>query len=451
MRYHKSCIDAARKRLGDGNDQAATQYPCRVPKQHLGYCAISLIQRMPNKIPKLRIEHLYKIFGDTPEVVFERLKAGASKEEIQSKTGHVVAVSDVSFDIQAGEMFVVMGLSGSGKSTLVRCINQLITPTAGRVLVDDEDIVAASPERLREIRVTKIAMVFQHFALFPHRTVAENAAYGLKVRGVDPATRRAAALEALDMVGLKNWADLPPDNLSGGMQQRVGLARALAVKPDIMLMDEPFSALDPLIRRDMQAELLELQKQLKTTIVFITHDLHEALTLGHHIAIMKDGQVVQIGTPEDIVARPADSYVSAFTQDVDRSRVITLGAVMQPAITLTLEQDTVKSARAQLEATGSSALYVVDGDGKPVGLVTDRMLDGAEKVNGEDLAGLMRADFPKAFEHTILGDAFLLLAQGLPVATLDAAGRLRGVVDPLAVYPELAGSAAPNKSAARSF
>ena len=249
--------------------------------------AISLVYRMPREAPKLRIEHLYKIFGDAPVKMLERLKAGASKQEIQAETGHVVAVSDVTFDIQPGEMFVVMGLSGSGKSTLVRCINQLITPTAGRVLVDGEDIVAASPARLREIRLTKIAMVFQHFALFPHRTVAENAAYGLKVRGVDPATRRVAALEALDLVGLKNWADLPPGNLSGGMQQRVGLARALAVKPDIMLMDEPFSALDPLIRRDMQGELLELQKRFKTTIVFITHDLHEALTLGHHIAIMK--------------------------------------------------------------------------------------------------------------------------------------------------------------------
>ncbi len=405
---------------------------------------------MPSEAPKLRIEHLYKIFGDAPQKILERLKGGASKQEIQSETGHVVAVSDVTFDIQPGEMFVVMGLSGSGKSTLVRCINQLIKPTAGRVLVDGEDIVAASPARLRQIRLTKIAMVFQHFALFPHRTVAENAAYGLKVRGVDPATRRAAALEALDMVGLKNWADLPPGNLSGGMQQRVGLARALAVKPDIMLMDEPFSALDPLIRRDMQRELRELQKQLKMTIVFITHDLHEALTLGDHIAIMKDGRVVQIGTPEEIVARPADSYVSAFTQDVDRSRVFTLGTVMQPTTPLTLARDTVKSARAKLDAAGRNALYVIDGDGKPVGLVTDRILAGTQQSDEDDLAGLMREDFPSAPDHTTLSDAFVLLAQGLPIATLDDTGRLRGVVDPLAVYPELAGSAAPKRPVAQS-
>src|SRR5690606_23617829 len=257
------------------------------------------LRGMAARKPKIRVRHLSKIFGEAPERALERLVAGADKDQIFEETGSVVAVADVSFEVGEGEIFVVMGLSGSGKSTLVRCINRLFEATAGELLVDDEDVLAMDGEQLRQIRLGKIAMVFQHFALFPHKTVAENVEFGLKVRGVAAEPRRERALEALDMVGLRAWADVAPSNLSGGMQQRVGLARALAVDPEVLLMDEPFSALDPLIRRDMQQELIRLQQALRMTIIFITHDLHEALTIGDHIAIMKDGRFVQIGTPED--------------------------------------------------------------------------------------------------------------------------------------------------------
>ncbi|KUF14300.1 quaternary amine ABC transporter ATP-binding protein [Streptomyces silvensis] len=276
---------------------------------------------------RLQAEHLYKVFGRRPDDAVEKLRHGTDREELRA-AGTTAAVIDASFTVEPGQIFVVMGLSGSGKSTLLRMLNGLSEPTAGQVLFDGQDLTGLSARELREVRSKKISMVFQHFALFPHRSVLENAAYGLEVQGLPRAEREKRALEALELAGLKGWEKSWPDELSGGMQQRVGLARALATDADLLLMDESFSALDPLIRRDMQDQLLELQKRLKKTIVFITHDLNEAMRLGDQIAVMRDGRIVQTGTAEDILVTPANDYVAAFTQDVDRSRVLTAGAIM---------------------------------------------------------------------------------------------------------------------------
>ncbi|MFE6688833.1 glycine betaine/L-proline ABC transporter ATP-binding protein [Streptomyces sp. NPDC057743] len=276
---------------------------------------------------RLQAEHLYKVFGRRPEDAVRKLEAGAGRDELRAD-GTTAAVIDASIEVDEGQIFVVMGLSGSGKSTLLRMLNGLLEPTAGTVRFDGQDLTSLKPKELRAVRSRKISMVFQHFALFPHRSVLENAAYGLEVQGVARAEREQRATEALELAGLKGWEKSWPDELSGGMQQRVGLARALATDADLLLMDESFSALDPLIRRDMQDQLLELQKTLKKTIVFITHDLNEAMRLGDQIAVMRDGRIVQTGSAEDILVRPANDYVASFIQDVDRSRVLTAGAVM---------------------------------------------------------------------------------------------------------------------------
>lgn len=281
---------------------------------------------------RLEAEHLYKVFGRRPEEAMERLQQGVDREELRAD-GITAAVIDASFTVEPGQIFVVMGLSGSGKSTLLRMLNGLLEPTGGHVRFDGQDLTQLSARELREVRARKISMVFQHFALFPHRSVRENAAYGLEVQGVPRAERNERAAKALELAGLAGWEKSWPDELSGGMQQRVGLARALATDADLLLMDESFSALDPLIRRDMQDQLIELQKKLKKTIVFITHDLNEAMRLGDRIAVMRDGRIVQIGTAEDILVRPADDYVASFTQDVDRSRVLTAGALMDTSVT----------------------------------------------------------------------------------------------------------------------
>ncbi len=283
-----------------------------------------------NDVSKVELRNIWKIFGPTPEHVYQTMGQTASRNEILEETGHVVAVRDVSFQVAEGEIFVVMGLSGSGKSTLVRCLSRLIEPTFGQVFINDIDITAMEPEELRQIRRHTVSMVFQNFGLFPHRRVIDNVGFGLEVRGVDAAERRSKAEEVLALVGLTGWETRYPHELSGGMQQRVGLARALAVDPEIMLCDEPFSALDPLIRRDMQNELLKLQQALHKTIIFITHDFLEAIKLGDRIAIMKDGEIVQIGTPQQIVANPGNDYVREFTQDVPRAKVLTAESIMKP-------------------------------------------------------------------------------------------------------------------------
>ena len=278
---------------------------------------------------KLVVRNVYKVFGEEPDRALEMLKQGHSKDEILKQTGQTVGVQNTSFNVHKGEIFVVMGLSGSGKSTLVRMLNRLIDPTAGEIYIDGDPITGTDMETVRKIRLNKMSMVFQHFALFPHLTVAENVAYPLKIRGEDESTRRQKAMKSLEQVGLAAWADRPPSALSGGMQQRVGLARGLCAEPEVLLMDEPFSALDPLIRADMQKELLELQQAVHKTIVFITHDLDEALKMGDRIAIMKDGRIAQVGTPTEILTRPADDYVRSFVQNVDRTKVVPVRTVMR--------------------------------------------------------------------------------------------------------------------------
>ncbi|MFI1865087.1 glycine betaine/L-proline ABC transporter ATP-binding protein [Streptomyces jumonjinensis] len=336
---------------------------------------------------RLQAEHLYKVFGRRPEEAIRRLEGGADREELRAD-GITAAVIDASFTVEPGQIFVVMGLSGSGKSTLLRMLNGLLGPTSGRVLFDGQDLTALSPAELRAVRSRKISMVFQHFALFPHRSVLENAAYGLEVQGVPRPERERRAAEALALAGLAGWEDSWPDELSGGMQQRVGLARALATDADLLLMDESFSALDPLIRRDMQDQLIQLQKTLKKTIVFITHDLNEAMRLGDRIAVMRDGRIVQLGTAEDILVTPATDYVASFTQDVDRTRVLTAGAIMAdvqdargPGRTAASPEEILAAAPARVTAdtpiaelftpcsTSTAPVAVVDERGELIGVV----------------------------------------------------------------------------------
>ncbi|MEU4152016.1 glycine betaine/L-proline ABC transporter ATP-binding protein [Streptomyces sp. NPDC026659] len=332
---------------------------------------------------RLAAEHLYKVFGPEPDQAVQRLEQGADREKLRAE-GVTAAVIDASFSVEPGEIFVVMGLSGSGKSTLLRMLNGLLEPTSGQVSFDGQDLTALKAPQLREVRAHKISMVFQHFALFPHRSVRANAAYGLEVQGVPRAERERRADEALALCGLAGWEDSWPDELSGGMQQRVGLARALATDADLLLMDESFSALDPLIRRDMQDQLLELQKTLRKTIVFITHDLNEAMRLGDRIAVMRDGRVVQTGTAEDILLRPADDYVASFTQDVDRARVLTAGAVMDTDVRgdeadcgcETATPRTPFTDLCAISARLSHPVAVVDDQGELVGVVPRQRLVG---------------------------------------------------------------------------
>jgi len=278
---------------------------------------------------KITCSNIWKLFGPDEKRILKDLDKNLSIKEVQEQTGHVVAVKDVSFSIQKGETFVVMGLSGSGKSTLVRCISRLIEPTSGQVMMDNVDVTKMSGRELLNLRRNKMSMVFQHFGLFPHRTVVENIGYGLEVRGTQKDERLNKSMEVLKMVGLEGWHNNYPRELSGGMQQRVGLARALAVDPEILIFDEPFSALDPLIRREMQDELLNIQQKVQKTMVFITHDFLEAIKMGDHIAIMKDGEVSQVGTPEEIVANPKDQYVKDFCEDVPKYKVLSAGKVMR--------------------------------------------------------------------------------------------------------------------------
>lgn len=332
---------------------------------------------------KIHCQQLWKVFGPHPERVVAELDAGASKDDVLSQSGHVLAVRNVSFDVRAGETFVVMGLSGSGKSTLLRCLPRLITPTRGHILIDGDDVAHLNEKALREVRRHKVSMVFQHFGLFPHRRIIDNVAYGLEVQGMKKDARHTRARTVIEQVNLKGWENHYPGQLSGGMQQRVGLARALAVDPEIMLFDEPFSALDPLIRREMQDELLKLQQQLHKTIIFITHDFAEAIKLADaaqgRIAIMKDGEFVQVGSSEELVLRPATTYVAEFTRDVPRASVLTAKAIMQPVqpaatqnhpIAASLKLDTLVTLLADTDAT----LPVIDDAGAIVGSIDRRIV-----------------------------------------------------------------------------
>ena len=388
--------------------------------------------------PKIEVREVTKIFGKNPQLAMKLLNEGKSKKEILKETGMTVGVNKASFKVREGEIFVIMGLSGSGKSTLVRMLNRLIEPDAGQVLIDGQDIVKMNPAQLREVRRTKIGMVFQRFALFPHRTVLSNTEYGLEIQGADKKEQREKAMRALRLVGLEGYENSYPEELSGGMQQRVGLARALANDPDVLLMDEAFSALDPLIRKDMQNELLTLQEKMEKTIIFITHDLDEALRLGDRIALMKDGSIVQIGTPEEILINPANQYVERFVEDVDVSKVLTAGHIMKKPERIVYDRGP-RVALKIMKNAGISSVYIVDHRQRLMGAVTAQAASEAIQ-SGKSLAEVMVRNIQTVTPDTLISDIIEMVAQAeLPVAVVDGENRLEGILVRGAVLAALAG------------
>ena len=376
---------------------------------------------------KVKVEHLTKIFGKKKQQALAMVKEQRSKNEILEKTGATVGVYDVNFEVNEGEIFVIMGLSGSGKSTLIRLLNRLIEPSGGDIYIDGVDVAKMSKEELREVRRHKINMVFQSFGLFPHRTILENTEYGLEVRGLSKEERTAKAEKALENSGLLSFKDQYPDQLSGGMQQRVGLARALANDPEILLMDEAFSALDPLIRREMQDELLELQANVQKTIIFITHDLNEALRIGDRIALMKDGQIMQIGTGEDILTNPANQYVRDFVEDVDRSKVLTAQNIMVPALTTNIEIDGPSVALNRMRKEEVSMLLAVDKRRHLKGSLTAESAREARK-NNLTLKEVIDKNVKKIDKDMLVTDIFNLIYDSpTPLAVVEN-DRLIGVV-----------------------
>lgn len=376
---------------------------------------------------KIEVNHLTKIFGSNPKDGLVRLEQGQSKEKILKETGMTIGVNKASFEVKAGEFFVIMGLSGSGKSTLIRLINRLIEPTAGEVLIDGKNITKMNNNDLIHTRREKLAMVFQKFALFPHRTVLENVEYGLEVQGIPKKEREEKALRSIHDVGLKGYEKSYPDQLSGGMQQRVGLARALANDSDILLMDEAFSALDPLIRKEMQDELLRLQNKLGKTILFITHDLDEALKLGDRIAIMKNGSIVQIGTAEEILENPANEYVYNFVEDVDRSKVLVASNVMKKPDVITTWRDGPRVAIKKMEDAGLSSIFVVDKEKRLKGLLT---IDAAIRALKENkwVEDVLVDGYHTTTPDTPLSDLIGVAAETkYPIAVVDEE-KLQGII-----------------------
>lgn len=375
---------------------------------------------------KVEIEHLTKIFGKRVKPALQMVQQQASKTEILKKTGATVGVYDANLSIEEGEIFVIMGLSGSGKSTLIRLLNRLIEPTSGSIKIDGEDISTMSKEQLLEVRRKKMSMVFQSFGLFPHRTILENTEYGLEVQGVPKKERRERAEKALDNANLLAFKDQYPNQLSGGMQQRVGLARALANNPEILLMDEAFSALDPLIRRDMQDELLDLQANASQTIIFISHDLNEALRIGDRIAIMKDGQIQQVGTGEEILTAPANDYVRAFIEDVDRSKVLTAERIMIPPITTNIDVDGPAVALKKMRTEEVSGLVAVDRRRQFQGFISseDALRARRENIGLRDVM----TEMPTVARDMLVADIMPLIYDApTPLAVVDN-GRLLGVI-----------------------
>jgi glycine betaine/proline transport system ATP-binding protein len=379
-----------------------------------------------NKTPLISIKNLYKIFGSNEKKILELVKAGKSKDQILAETGHTVGLSDINLDIYPGEIFVIMGLSGSGKSTLIRHFNRLIEPTAGAIEVAGSDVMKLKEKELQQFRRNKMSMVFQRFGLMPHRTVLQNIAYGLQVQGVKKAERQQRAQEWLETVGLKGYGNQFPAQLSGGQQQRVGLARALCTDADILLMDEAFSALDPLIRSEMQDQLITLQEKLHKTIVFITHDLDEALRLGDRIAILRDGVLVQQGTPVDILLHPADDYVEAFVKDVNRARALTVETVMQPQI-CRISSETIGEAVIQMRKSKHDYGYVINDDGYQ-GVITQDTLENVDKneYDNEIDASLLE-DVPAVQSDALLESVIPdMLDNDLPLPVLNEEGKVEG-------------------------
>ncbi|MGO2096501.1 MAG: quaternary amine ABC transporter ATP-binding protein [Candidatus Microbacterium stercoravium] len=374
----------------------------------------------------VRAEGLYKVFGRRTHEAVDKLRLGTPRDELEGVTA---AVIDASFEVRRGEIFVVMGLSGSGKSTLIRMINGLHDATAGTLSIRGKDITKTSDKELREIRRNHLSMVFQHFALLPHRTVVDNVAYPLELQGVERSQRIAKANEILDLVGLGGWGEKLPSELSGGMQQRVGIARALAADTDILLMDEAFSALDPLIRREMQEQLVELQEKLHKTIIFITHDLNEAMFLGDRIAVMRDGRIVQIGTPEDVLTDPANDYVEQFVQDVDRARVLTASNVMEKPVAVVSSTAGPRTALKTMRDAHSSAAYVVDRDRGLLGTVEDRDALTLVRKGERSIQSVIKNDAVTVNVDDVLMDLFVPAVESkLAVAVTDEKQRLVGVI-----------------------
>lgn len=394
---------------------------------------------MNERNKKISVQNVTKIFGKNAKKAAQLLKDGKDKNEILKQTGATIGVNQANFDVYEGEIFVIMGLSGSGKSTLVRTLNRLIDPTSGVVSIDGKDITKMSKDELRETRRKKISMVFQKFALLPHRTILENTEYGLEIQGMEKETRKNKALESLRLVGLEGYENQYPDQLSGGMQQRVGLARALANDTDVLLMDEAFSALDPLIRKDMQDELLELQSSMSKTIVFITHDLDEALRIGDRIALMKDGSIVQIGTPEEILMNPSNQYVERFVEDVDLSKVLTAKHVMKRAETVQIDKGP-RVALQLMRKLGISSIYAVDKKKTLLGAITAADAKNAAE-NGKTLQDILDTHIQMVDEETLLTDLFdQVSTASIPVAVVDANKRLLGILVRGAVIGALAGN-----------
>ncbi|WP_232819101.1 glycine betaine/L-proline ABC transporter ATP-binding protein [Homoserinimonas sp. OAct 916] len=370
---------------------------------------------------------LYKVFGRRQQEAVRRLEAGASRDELGSLG--TAAVIDASFEVHAGEIFVVMGLSGSGKSTLIRMLNGLLEPSAGQVTIQGKPISGVSAAQLREVRRGHVSMVFQHFALLPHRTVSDNVAYGLEIQGIAKAERLEQARTIIRLVGLAGWEDNLPGELSGGMQQRVGLGRALATKTDILLMDEAFSALDPLIRREMQEQLVELQAELGKTIIFITHDLNEAMFLGDRIAVMRDGRIVQVGSPEEILTDPANDYVAQFVQDVDRARVLTASSVMEPALSVVQVAQGPRAALRTMRDLQTAAAFVIGQGRRLQGVVRDKDVMKLVKAGDANLSTAINKNYASVTGDAPLTDLFeMAVGSPLPLAVVDESDRLLGVI-----------------------
>jgi glycine betaine/proline transport system ATP-binding protein len=398
--------------------------------------------------PIVSIRGLTKVFGPDTAKTLELHRSGRSKREIYEETGATLALSDISLDILPGEIFVLMGLSGSGKSTILRCINRLIEPTNGEIRIGGEDIVGMSRDELRETRRRRLGMIFQSFALLPHRTVLDNVAFGLEIQGIPPDERFRKAADMLDMVGLGGYEASMPGELSGGMKQRVGLARALTSDPDILLMDEAFSALDPLIRREMQDELLDLQQRLGKTIIFVTHDLDEALKLGDRIALMKDGAIVQVGTPEEILTNPKNAYVEKFVADVDLTRVLSASDVMRRPEPVAQCTAGPRVALHLMEEHDIQGIFVVTRQHLLRGLVTLEGAAGAIR-EGKQMADILITDLSVVAPDASLADIISLIVESPhPVAVADDTGRLRGIISRGAILAALARKEEVNRATA---
>ncbi len=389
-------------------------------------------------VAKIKVKNVYKIFGKRPKEAMKMLEKGISKDEILKKTGQTVGVKDASFEVHEGEMFVIMGLSGSGKSSLLRCLNLLNRPSKGEIFIDGENIVEYKKEEVRKLRENKISMVFQNFGLFPHRTVKRNVEYGLEIKKVKKEEREEKALEMIKSVGLEGWEESMPKELSGGMQQRVGLARALANDPDILLMDEPFSALDPLIRREMQEELLDLQEKLKKTIIFITHDINEAFKLGDRVAVMKDGEIVQLGTPEEMIESPSEKYIEDFVRDVDRSKVMQAKNIMQKSLASVSTKDGLKYALREMRINNLSSLFVLGEKRRLEGIISlDDTLEAIREK--KSLVDIIKKDYYTAHPEDYVSDLIPKAAHTkYPIAVLDEDDKFLGIIVRVSVLSGLA-------------